>query len=169
MSMEDPKEGDDNLYIVDVQPRQVGRSNAAREWIAALEAQGKKVVVIGMDSPRPPLLGAMMAPIGDPDLDAVDVFRSQHPHLLNATKPTLLERPSAGKSILMSSLDRMFPPEESSDAMLDRFMTSMMMPSREWLDPIPDPIQKPVVEKQKNKLGFLDGLGYKKRKHGNQK
>ena len=165
MSMEEPENFVDHVHLIDCQPRQVGRSNVVREWIAALEAQGKRVVVIGVDSPRPPLLGAAMVHFGDPDMDAVDVFRSQYSHLLEATKPTFLKRPSAGKSILMSSLDRMFPMEESKDAMFDRFMTSMMMPSREWLDPIPDPI----VKKEKNKLGFLDGLGYKKRKYGNQK
>lgn len=165
MSMEEPENFVDHVHLIDCQPRQVGRANAVKEWIAALEAQGKRVVVIGVDSQRPPLLGALMAPIGDPDMDAVDVFRNLHPHLLKATEPTFLKRPSAGKSILMSSLDRMFPMEESKDAMFDRFMTSMMMPSREWLDPIPDPI----VKKEKNKLGFLDGLGYKKRKYGNQK
>ena len=164
MSMEDPKEVDDTLYIVEVLPRQVGRVDTIKEWIAALEAQGKRVVVIGMDSPRPPLLGVAMAHIGDPDMDAVDVFRSKHPHLLKATEPTLLGRPSAGKTML-SSLDRIFSPEEYKEMVFDRFLKSMMMPSREWLDPIPDPI----VKKEKNKLGFLDGLGYKKRKYGNQK
>lgn len=168
MSMEDPKEVDDTLYLLDATSRQTCRVSAVKEWIAALEAQGKRVVVIGMDSPRPPLLGALMAHIGDPDMDAVDVFRSKHPHLLKATEPTLLGRPSAGKTML-SSLDRIFSPEEYKEMVFDRFLKSMMTPSREWLDPIPDPIQGHVVKKEKNKLGFLDGLGYKKRKHGNQK
>ena len=168
MSMEEPENFVDHVHLIDCQPRQVGRSNVVREWIAALEAQGKRVVVIGMDSPRPPLLGAAMAHIGDPEMDAVDVFRSKHPHLLKATEPTLLGRPSAGKTML-SSLDRIFSPEEYKEMVFDRFLKSMMTPSREWLDPIPDPIQGHVVKKEKNKLGFLDGLGYKKRKHGNQK
>ena len=163
--MEDPKEVDDTLYIVEVLPRQVGRVDTIKEWIAALEAQGKRVVVIGMDSPRPPLLGVAMAHIGDPEMDAVDVFRNLHPHLLKATEPTLLGRPSAGKTML-SSLDRIFSPEEYKEMVFDRFLKSMMTPSREWLDPIPDPIQGHVVKKEKNKLKFLDGLGYKKRKHG---
>ena len=155
--MEDPKEVDDTLYIVDARPRQIGRMNVFREFVEQLEAQGKKVVVIdmppsglggfrhmGVDSPRPPLLGAANALMG---------YRTDfHPPILP-----------------FPSLDHMFPMEESKDAMFDRFMTSMMTPSREWLDPIPDPTQGPIVKKEKNKLGFLDGLGYKKRKYGNQK
>ena len=164
MSMEEPENFVDHVHLIDCRPRQVGRMNAVKEWITALEAQGKRVVVIEMDSPRPPLLGALMAPIGDPDLDAVDVFRSKHPHLLKAMEPTFLERPSVGKTMLLSSIDRMFPPEEHPDMVVDRFLKSMMTPSREWL--LPDPIQEPVVKKEKNKLAFLDGLGYKKRKHG---
>ena len=163
--MEDPKITDGTLYIVDATSRQTGRVSAVKEWIAALEAQGKRVVVIGMDSPRPPLLGAAMAHFGDPDMYVIDISGSHFQDMLKEASPKLYDRPSAGKSILMSSLDRMFPPEESRDAMFDRFMTSMMTPSREWLDPIPEPI----VKKEKNKLGFLDGLGYKKRKYGNQK
>jgi hypothetical protein len=167
MSMEEPENFVDHVHLIDCQSRQVGRANVVREWIAALEAQGKRVVVIGMDSPRLPLLGAAMAPIGDPEMDRVDAFRIQldlaagYFNGIKIEEPTLLGRPSAGKTML-SSIDRMLPPEESRDAMFDRFMTSMMTPSREWLDPIPEPI----VKKEKNKLGFLDGLGYKKRKDG---
>ena len=163
--MEDPKEVDDTLYIVEVLPRQVGRVDTIKEWIAALDAQGKRVVVIGVDSPRPPLLGAAMVHFGDPDMHVIDTSGSHFQDMLKEARPKLYDRPIAGKTMLLSSLDRMFPMEESKDAMFDRFMTSMMMPSREWLDPIP----KAIVKKEKNKLGFLDGLGYKKRKYGNQK
>ena len=167
--MDEPELFVDHVHLIHCKPRQGGRLKALKEYIAALEAQGKRVVVIGMDSPRPPLFGAAMVHFGDPDMDRVDAFRDLHPHLFKATEPTFFERPFAGKTMLLPSIDRMFPPEESRDAMFARFMTSMMMPSREWLDPIPDPTQGHVVKKEKNKLGFLDGLGYKKRKYGNQK
>jgi len=149
----------DDVVVLSIKRRQIGNAIAIKEIIEKLMAEGKTAIIFVDDSPRRPLLGAIQGSIGDPDLEMVDAFRKQFSGFF---EPKFLGRPSAGETMLLSSLDRMFPQEESKDAMLDRFMTSMMTPSREWLDPIPEPI----VKKEKNKLGFLDGLGYKTRKHG---
>ena len=175
--MEDPKEVDDTLYIVDARPRQIGRMNVFREFVEQLEAQGKKVVVIdmppsgfggfrhiGVDSPRPPLLGATMANINGRS-SLVDWKTSEmgseiyfHPSKI----------PFAGET----ALDDLMRMDEQA---------RWNLPFVQWADepilPLPMTIKSfgeviiptKAVKKEKNKLGFLDGLGYKKRKYGNQK
>ena len=62
--------------------RQVGRTAEMKALIENAKADGKTVLVIGKDSPRPELLGAAMPPVGDPELDAVDEFREANPGFL---------------------------------------------------------------------------------------
>jgi len=114
MSMEEPENFIDHVHLIHCKPRQGGRLKALKEYIEALEAQGKRVVVIGMDSPRPPLLGAAMVHFGDPDMHVIDTSGSHFQDMLKEASPKLYYRPFAGKSILLPSLDHMFPQEESS-------------------------------------------------------
>jgi len=151
----------EEIYLIDARPRQIGREAVLKAVIAELEAQGKKVAVIGMDSPRPHLLGAAMAHIGDPDMHTIDTSCSHFQGMLKEANPKLHDRPSVGETyirtrLLMYELGRWPSPP------LDETWVEMILPITSKSI---EPVTEPVVKKnwRQDRMAFLDGIGGKKK------